>query len=431
MRPLVSSLLEAGEQSDFKKWLSKQLVDNGIKITSSSRGGLHIRFAMQGQLADFQKYFKPLGIDVQESPTTISGTFDTFILTMKADNGIVKVGTTLPWVNNYIGADSKTKKLFGPKDLTPETMALNDVRMNANEIIAHVDGHLKSNYSDYYDALMKITKLSSGSGKSISLSSVDLSNFSTSDLATISKNYGEILGGIWAANNLGFKNIYFPRVSNARLIDFYGERMKIDYPVSVKSGGGGKVTITNILDALQDKVKQGKVNPAEQKSYMVFKIVAENGAREGIIKLHTYLKTEPIKELARIMETDVDSIDLESVNNWLDSFESNEDIKETIGTFLETMNTKITDAIWERNDRQRFIVSPLGEWVWKFLNQNEEIRNSMTALARQLSMIQVNVDIKKGALVFDVNRFKKAEFIFGWAGYAAGNKLGFKMKLGS
>ena len=59
MRPLVSSLLEAGEQSDFKKWLSKQLVDNGIKITSSSRGGLHIRFAMQGQLADFQKYFKP------------------------------------------------------------------------------------------------------------------------------------------------------------------------------------------------------------------------------------------------------------------------------------------------------------------------------------------------------------------------------------
>ena len=105
MRPLVSSLLEAGEQSDFKKWLSKQLVDNGVKITSSSRGGLHIRFAMQGQLADFQKYFKPLGIDVQESPTTISGTFDTFILTMKEDNGIIKVGTTLPWVNNYIGAD--------------------------------------------------------------------------------------------------------------------------------------------------------------------------------------------------------------------------------------------------------------------------------------------------------------------------------------
>ena len=57
MRPLASSLLEAGEQSDFKKWLSKQLVDNGVKITSSSRGGLHIRFAMQGQLADFQKYF--------------------------------------------------------------------------------------------------------------------------------------------------------------------------------------------------------------------------------------------------------------------------------------------------------------------------------------------------------------------------------------
>ena len=52
--------------------------------------------------------------------------------------------------------------------------------------------------------------------------------------------------------------------------DFYGEKSKADYPVSVKSGGGGKVSIGNILDALADKVKEGKVNPAEQKSYKVF-----------------------------------------------------------------------------------------------------------------------------------------------------------------
>jgi hypothetical protein len=74
-------------------------------------------------------------------------------------------------------------------------------------------------------------------------------------------------------------------------------------------------------------------------------------------------------------------------------------------------------------------VSPLGEWLWKFLNQNEEIRGSMTELARQLSIIQVNIDIKKSLLLFQHNKFSEAEFLFGWAGYAAGNKLGFKLNL--
>ena len=74
-----------------------------------------------------------------------------------------------------------------------------------------------------------------------------------------------------------------------RIVDFYGEKSKADYPVSVKSGGGGKVSIGNILDALADKVKEGKVNPAEQKSYKVFQTVQGNGSREGIVKLHTLL----------------------------------------------------------------------------------------------------------------------------------------------
>ena len=40
-------------------------------------------------------------------------------------------------------------------------MALNDVRL-CKRNLAHVDGHLKSNYSDYYH-LNKLTKLSAGS----------------------------------------------------------------------------------------------------------------------------------------------------------------------------------------------------------------------------------------------------------------------------
>ena len=110
-------------------------------------------------------------------------------------------------------------------------------------------------------------------GPSISLSGIDLSMFTPADIATVAKNYGEILSGLWSMSNLEFERIYFPKMSNAAMIDFYGERNKMDYPVSVKSGAGSKVTIVNILNALQDKVREGKVNPSEEISYDVFQIV--------------------------------------------------------------------------------------------------------------------------------------------------------------
>ena len=429
----IYELLQLAENSpsQFKSWLTKQLTASGVAITSSSRGGIHIRFPLQGEMPEFKNFFDKLGIEVADTSTRISGTFDTYQLTMKQGNDMIPAGTSLFWVNNYTGKDSKQQKTFGDKELTPETMNLASKEADQKEILSILDNTIKESYPDYYKSLMEMAKRATGSGNSISLSGIDLSEFSQSDLTTISKNYGEVLSAIWSMSNLDFEQVQFPKISNNRMIDFYGERENVDYPVSVKSGGGGKVTITNIIDALQDKVIQGKVNPAEQKSYMVFKLVKENGAKEGIVKLHTYFKTAPIKKLAQIMKVSVEDINIESINEWLEKFSNNNDIKKALTPFLEVMKMKITDDIWQRNDRLRFVVSPLGEWIWKFLNNNEEIRGSMTQLARQMSIIQVNIDVKKSLMYFQHNRFENAEFMFGWAGYAAGNKLGFKMNLGN
>jgi hypothetical protein len=279
---------------------------------------------------------------------------------------------------------------------------------------------------------MEIAKRSTGTGTSISLSGIDLSVFTPSDIATISKNYGEVLSGLWSISNMEFERVHFPKISNAAMIDFYGERNKMDYPVSVKSGGGGKVTIVNILDALQDKVREGKVNPSEEKSYIVFQTVKENGAREGLVKLHTYFKTQPIKQLSRLMKTSVANINLDTINDWLTDrkkFRTMRAIKKTLTPWYQANGMAIRDETWNRKDLIYFVVSPLGQWIYKFLNQNEEIRESMTDLAKQLSIIQINIDIKKSLLTFQYNRFSEAEFIFEWAGYDAGNKLGFKMDL--
>jgi len=427
----IYELLQLAENSpsEFKSWLTKQLTASGVATTSSSRGGIHIRFPLQGEMPDFKNFFSKLGIEVADTSTRISGTFDTYQLTMKQGNEIIPAGTSLFWVNNYTGKDSKQQKTFGDKELTPETMNLASKETDQKEILSILDNTLKESYPDYYKSLMEMAKRATGSGNSISLSGIDLNAFSQSDLTTISKNYGEVLSAIWSMSNLDFEKVIFPRLSNAKMIDFYGEQEDVEYPVSVKSGEGGKVTITNIMDALQDKVIQGKVNPAEQKSYMVFKIVKENGSKEGIVKLHTYFKTAPIKKLAQIMKMSVEDINMESISEWLEKFPNNTAIRKVLTPFLKSMNTTITDDIWQRDDRLRFVVSPLGESIWKWLNSNEEIRGSMTQLARQLSIIQVNIDVKKALMYFQHNRFENAEFIFGWAGYAAGNRLGFKMKL--
>ena len=416
-------------RGDLKKLVNTQLQKTGIKATSSSRGGPHIRFPLKGELADFQNFFKPIGIKVAPADVSISGTYDTYTLTLTKQVGEIPAGTKLPWVNNLVGADSKLDKTFGPKELTPKSLGLSSSDVDQNKILSQLNKSLKETHPDFQKELMEIAKRATGSGSDISLAGIDLSVFSGADIATISKNYGEVLSGLWSITNLEFDGVYYPSEDNTRLIDFYGKRKKNEYPVSVKSGGGGKVTIGNILDALQDKVKEGKVNPSEQKSYVVFKTVQENNAKEGILRLHATFKTEPIKKLAQIMKTDVDNVNLDSVSEWLNGFTSNAQIKKALAPFLQSMNTQLTDEIWRRDDRVRFVVSPMGEWLWKFLNDNEEIRGSMTELARQISIIQVNIDIKQSALVFKYNKFEQAEFIFGWAGYAAGNKLGFKMNL--
>lgn len=418
-------------QSNFKSWLGKELIKAGIQATSSSRHGTHIRFQMAGDINIFRNFFNKLGITVTERPT-ISGSFDTYTLTLNNAIGNIPAGTQLPWVNNYVGKDSKTGKTFGPKELTPDSLLLSGARVNQQKILSTLKASIKEKYAEYYKPLIQIANKSTGTGTSISLSGIDLSVFTPSDIATVAKNYGEILSGLWSIGNLEFERIQFPKISNAAMIDFYGERNKMDYPVSVKSGAGSKVTIVNILNALQDKVREGKVNLSEEKSYAVFQIVQKNSAREGMVRLHAYFNTKPIKGLARLMKTPVANITLETINEWLTDrkkFRTKRDIKKTLMPWYNANGMSIRDKTWGRKDLIYFVGSPLGQWIYKFLNRDEEIRESLTTLAKQLSIIQINIDIKKSLLTFQHNRFSEAKFKFDWPGWDGGNKLAFKMDL--
>ncbi|MGA0083442.1 MAG: hypothetical protein ACO3H5_07350, partial [Candidatus Nanopelagicales bacterium] len=409
----------------------------GLKLGSSSRHETHTRFAFPGELKDYQKFFQPIGITVAERDT-ISGSFETYTLTttkpIKVNDKItIPAGTQLPWVNNWVGKDSRSGKTFSDKDLTPESVGLAGARLDAKGILSKISTGVKGNeaYVEYAPQLLALAKKSQSLGNSISLSGVDISNFSMSDLATISKNFGEVLASIWSITNLKYEKILFPKTSNARMIDFYGELDGSEYPVSVKSGTtGGKVSVGNLYEALQDKVRQGKIKPDEEKAYNVFEMVTKNSMPQGIISLHKYFKTQPIQDLARLVGVPVENLDSETLLEWLKSFQDAKSLQKKILPWHKKIKKDIKDKTWDYTDRRAIIIGPLGQWILDFLNNSEEVRGSLTRLAQQLSIIQVNVNVKKLSMTFQYNRFEDANFYFNWAGYQGGNRIGFNMDLG-
>jgi len=228
-------------------------------------------------------------------------------------------------------------------------------------------------------------------------------------------------------NAMGFREVYFPSASNEKLIDFYGVRVGIPYPISVKSGGGGKVTIKNIIDAIKKRAKTANADHSKEVALQIFNIVAEFSAKEQMLMIHQYLKTRVVKDLAKIMGSSPDQITLDSIKLWTSRY-TNDGLAKKLKPWHKKYSMPGKKTLTGR-DLPRFVLSPLGESLGPILNGNKEIQSSLTNLARQVTLIQCNVNVLTKEMNFQSNYFKDAEFTFGWPGYSSGNKLGFKMKL--
>lgn len=394
------------------------------KITASSRGGVQIRFPFEG---DPKPFFNKIGIDVEEYGSSISGKFETYYLVAKKKIGSIPKGTRIPWVNNYIGATKSGGQLFNNKDLNPDNLGLAGLQLGQTDIIKTVSKALESKYEkEVTDQLVKL--MAASKTKKTTITIPDAVTFSQRDLAKVSADFGEVLAAIWVQNALNFKECYFPVASNEKLIDIYGIRLMTRYPISVKSGGGGKVTIQNIIDAIKNRAKTATLDQNSESSLAIFKIVNEYSMKEQMIMLHQFMETDAIKKLGEIMGMDYKAINLENLKTFVDN-KTNEELVEILEPFFSSLKMKLTEKILFGSDKLRLIISPLGESIWKILNDSKEIKDSLTNIARKVTLIQVNCDVSKRKINFQSNYFKEAKFEFGWAGYAAGNKLGFKMTM--
>lgn len=427
-----SALIEqnTADQRKLKSYVERQLKLEGVKLTSSTRGGVQVRFALPIPEAEWQKYFKKFALEVREYPLqSISGKFFTYLLvTTKAVAGVAK-GSSIAWVNNYSGKTSGGGQLFGNKELTPDALGLAGSTKNAPQIIAHVEKKLVAKYDKpIADALINILRLSQTKANVVKLDPA-LSLKST-DLAKVSSDFGEIMAAVWSMTALRFRQAYFPTASNEPLIDFYGIRLGVQYPVSVKSGGGGKVTTQNIVNAIKNRAKTaGTLDRSEEISLEVFRVVNDYSAKEQMIKLHQLMDTPGIKELAKVTGIAKKKLDLASIKDWVADKDMSMLKSKLIPFWEKNAYGKPTERVLEGQDKLRLIISPLGEAIWKVLNNDANLKKSLTDVARMVAIIQVNVDVKTKSVHFKSNYFREAEFEFGWPGYISGNKLGFKMSL--
>ena len=435
----------------------------------ASRGGSHLRFPMDGDLKALNKPGSPFAKAklkvLGDAPYSLSKKFGTFVIEAKEDitfsapvkgkqvELVVPKGTQVPYVNNSSGAASQQsgKEItFKTKELTPDSLGLAGKTFDsAQALMKATAAAVDAKYGDRPEITKPLKELledaNSAKGNKIDLR--DALVFGREDLATISKDYGEILAGIWSFNNLEFDKVEFPGVSNEPLIDLYGLKAAggggFDAtPVSVKSGAtGGKVSIVNIIEALakQNAGNDEAVDNNAEYAMDVFKAVQQNPMRQGMIEIHKLFNdgkgSKVIQDLSKIINISVAEMDLKSISEWSARAFEQGNLQELMDqwyrglSFGAISDKKMRQRTFEAGvDPRRAIISPLGENAPRLLNDDQRMQDSLTSLARQVILLQAKVNVKKAFLEFRVDNFKDAVFKFNWAGYSAGNKLGYNMK---
>ena len=273
-------------------------------------------------------------------------------------------------------------------------------------------------------------------GNSIDISDIlPQTEISKRDLATISKDYGEILAGIWACRNIGFRKVYFPSAINEPLADFFGIKGRLRYPISVKSGGGSSTTVKNLTDVLEQHMQDPEYikgfSTTEKALLDVLFVLKDSSVMEGIVEANKILVTPGIKALAKAMGVRSASLNLNTINNWLASFKANSQIKNALNSFYDDMGKYVDKNSWKRLKGKGiigFVIGPMGHHLTEVLTK--EYNTELTTMVRQITLVQLNIDVKKTALVAKREKFKNLKFKFSWGGGAPNpnrNKIGFKV----
>jgi len=283
----------------------------GAGRINSKGGGKDLRFDLGGEdkqsIKKISNAFRKLKQDTKIEAIAAgdyanganSGKFTTFIVTFTKDSKIsslqIKAGDIVKLVDN-----NPPKGSIKSKELTPSSLKLpEDTEMQLNKLNTAVSGVIKKQYSKsnpfMQSFLTELYMLVANYRPSITnIELEELGPFTekikyseeikeaidalgATDLNTIGKDFGEILGAALMLNIVKTsKGISFPSGNNP-LVDFH-----IDgYGISSKYKAGAAPTLSNIIKDLKE---ENFTEDSERKLYDLFKIVETNSVINGYIK---------------------------------------------------------------------------------------------------------------------------------------------------
>jgi len=368
-----------------------------------------------------------LGYAAKESAEQISGQYTTYDVDVD--------GTRILFVNQHRITKGGTSALR-TKQLTPDKLNLSGTTFPAMKIIHYVDNQLDriTNIDEKMKVFLKnLLRDANQKGTTINIADEVPENISAADLKTISKDYGEILAGIWATKNIGFSQIFFPSAENEPLVDFYGIRGKIKYPVSIKSGGGSATSIKNLTNIIREKHNSpefmNQFTAKEKELIDVLFFLSDMPVMESILTANMKLNTKGYKALAKIIGTR--NINVNVVKNWMEN-KTHDELEKLLKPLYDVIGNKPKKESWNsrkmKGNEIGFVVGPMGHYLVSELNNRHNLA-LLTKIASTITLLQLNIDVKKKVMSFKRKKFKQAKFKFSWQGGAPNpnrNRIGFQ-----
>lgn len=403
-------------------YLKEGLSSLNIPMPKTTRGGPHVRTAIDGS---FESVFKKVAkVEFSMLDKSISGSFPTYEIKLLKEVGNIPKGTTCLYVNS-----KSSKGSVNNKEFTPDALGFAGKRYTSKQLYDKLCDVVKTHPKfDKVGAFM-LSLIESSWKDTNTLDFGD--SVSSSDIAKIAKDFGELTGALWLMNTKYKGKVFFPLASNEPLIDYIIETKNGDKKISAKAGKGAPPSINVVADQL--KSGNIKISTAEKKYAQVIIDIAESSTIDGILKASETYNTPGYKEAKKLLK----KVTRDNIEEYLNYYGNWNDAKEALAKFHKSMNRSVSDMMWDRiygNTKQRkdgIMISPMGYHLVDQLNKDKGLTDLLNKVLSSLTVEQLYLLTNGKTLNYKLVPFKEGKFVFHYnanAGNPSLKKISFKMK---
>ena len=280
------------------------------------------------------------------------------------------------------------------------------------------------------------------------------------EFGIVTSDFGEIAGALYylRLKPTEFKGVKFPEEENEKLIDYILITSDdTDFPVSAKSGEGGKPSFTDLKGEFMLLESKNMIPKKYKKAYKVLEIL-EKPLFEGVVEAAEYIDGRGWQELVKILNVNKKS--MTGYTGGKPTMKNLEDIMKTMiypncmektpGNFRRLWNAVgskekestgeiINNKTLKPGDRKKswgILFHPLTIEIMKWLNDEKNGGSELlTMAARMRNIDQVYLDVlgskeKPNGFRFSIKSFSDAKFKFespSSSSYPIINRIGFKL----